>query len=99
MRAVWLENRTLSFRSGVSMPAPGPGEALVAVRLAGICATDLELLKGYYPFSGIPGHEFVGRIAASPAGLIDGRYPLERAAEAFAHAAKPGALKILLEIG
>lgn len=39
---------------------PPPGEALVRVRLAGICNTDLELLRGYKGFAGIPGHEFVG---------------------------------------
>ena len=35
--------------------------------LAGVCSTDLELLRGYYAFSGIPGHEFVGRVVACPA--------------------------------
>lgn len=43
-----------------------PGEALVKVRLAGVCGTDLEIVKGYYPFTGIPGHEFVGQIANLP---------------------------------
>jgi threonine dehydrogenase-like Zn-dependent dehydrogenase len=38
----------------------------VRVLLAGICSTDLELVKGYYPFSGIPGHEFVGLVEDSP---------------------------------
>jgi len=37
--------------------------ALVWVRLAGICNTDVELLQGYYDFRGIPGHEFVGEVA------------------------------------
>jgi len=32
----------------------------VRVHLAGICNTDLELVRGYYPYSGVPGHEFVG---------------------------------------
>ena len=32
------------------------------VRLAGVCATDLELVRGYYPFTGILGHEFVGEV-------------------------------------
>ena len=62
MRAVWLENQALSFRKDVPEPKPLASEALVKVRLAGICGTDLELVKGYYPFSGIPGHEFVGEI-------------------------------------
>lgn len=66
MQALWLENRRLSFRADAPMPEPGPGEALVRVRLAGICGTDIELTRGYYPFSGIPGHEFVGEIVYAP---------------------------------
>jgi 2-desacetyl-2-hydroxyethyl bacteriochlorophyllide A dehydrogenase len=34
--------------------------------MAGICRTDLELMKGYYPFAGVPGHEFVGEIVSAP---------------------------------
>jgi threonine dehydrogenase-like Zn-dependent dehydrogenase len=48
-------------------PAPGPDEALVRVLLAGICNTDLELLRGYYGFSGVAGHEFVGLVEECPA--------------------------------
>ena len=44
------------------MPVPAPGEALVRVRLAGICGTDLEMVQGYMKFGGVPGHEFVGRV-------------------------------------
>jgi threonine dehydrogenase-like Zn-dependent dehydrogenase len=36
--------------------------ALVRVRLAGICNTDVEILRGYHNFRGIPGHEFVGEV-------------------------------------
>jgi len=39
-----------------------PGWALIRVRLAGICNTDVELLHGYYDFHGVPGHEFVGTV-------------------------------------
>src|SRR5260221_1784051 len=46
-------------------PAPARGFALVRVLLSGICNTDLELRRGYHGFSGIPGHEFVGRVEAS----------------------------------
>ncbi len=42
-----------------------PGEALVQVRKAGICATDLELVKGYAGFQGVLGHEFVGTVIAT----------------------------------
>jgi threonine dehydrogenase-like Zn-dependent dehydrogenase len=66
VRAVWLENQRLSVREDVPEPEPLEGEALVRVRMAGICGTDLELVKGYYPFKGIPGHEFVGEIVQAP---------------------------------
>ena len=39
-----------------------PGWALVRVRLAGICNTDVEILRGYHGFRGTPGHEFVGKV-------------------------------------
>ena len=66
MKAVWLENNQLSYRTDFPAPQPGPDEALVKVSLAGVCATDLELVKGYYPYRGIPGHEFVGSIVQAP---------------------------------
>jgi threonine dehydrogenase-like Zn-dependent dehydrogenase len=45
-----------------SRPKLRPGWALVRVRLAGICNTDVELLHGYYNFRGVLGHEFVGTV-------------------------------------
>lgn len=45
-------------------PKLRPGWALVRVRLAGICNTDVEILRGYHQFRGTPGHEFVGTVAA-----------------------------------
>jgi threonine dehydrogenase-like Zn-dependent dehydrogenase len=48
------------------LPVPAPGEALVQVLLAGVCRTDLEVLRGYHAFSGIMGHEFLGRVAGPP---------------------------------
>jgi threonine dehydrogenase-like Zn-dependent dehydrogenase len=44
-------------------PEPGAGEVLVKVRLAGICGTDLQVLRGYHGFRGVMGHEFVGEVA------------------------------------
>lgn len=46
--------------------APRPGEATVRTTLAGVCATDLELVKGYMGFQGVLGHEFVGVVEAAP---------------------------------
>ncbi|HEX8838639.1 MAG TPA: alcohol dehydrogenase catalytic domain-containing protein [Candidatus Acidoferrum sp.] len=40
-----------------------PGWALVRVRVAGICNTDVEILRGYHNFRGTLGHEFVGEVA------------------------------------
>lgn len=44
----------------VPTPRAEKDEALVRVLSAGICNTDLEILRGYMGFKGIPGHEFVG---------------------------------------
>jgi threonine dehydrogenase-like Zn-dependent dehydrogenase len=45
------------------LPKLRPRWALVRVRLAGICNTDVEILRGYHDFTGTPGHEFIGEIA------------------------------------
>ena len=60
MRSVWLENNQISLRD-VSQPNKS-NEMLIKIRKAGICSTDLELVKGYYPYTGILGHEFVGEV-------------------------------------
>ncbi|HEY2092351.1 MAG TPA: alcohol dehydrogenase catalytic domain-containing protein [Thermoanaerobaculia bacterium] len=60
MKCAWLENRTLTYRNDLPLPIAGAGEALVRVLVAGICNTDIELTRGYYPYGGVPGHEFVG---------------------------------------
>jgi len=60
MNALWLENNKIALRD-VTQPR-NPNEALVKIRKAGICSTDLELVKGYYPYTGILGHEFVGEV-------------------------------------
>jgi threonine dehydrogenase-like Zn-dependent dehydrogenase len=44
------------------LPKLRPGWALIHVRLAGICNTDVEILRGYHQFRGVPGHEFVGEV-------------------------------------
>lgn len=60
MNALWLEENKISLRD---IPQTRkPNEALIKIRKAGICSTDLELVKGYYPYTGIIGHEFVGDV-------------------------------------
>lgn len=64
MKALWLESNQISPRD---IPQPDrPNEALIKIRKAGICSTDLELVKGYYPFTGVLGHEFVGEVVDAP---------------------------------
>ena len=57
----------------VAVPDPPGGEALIRVRLAGICATDLELIRGYMNFRGVLGHEFVGEVAGPKTHPLLGR--------------------------
>ena len=66
MIAVWLEDKRVSIRTDVAVPTVEENEILIKVNLAGICGTDLGMLEGYYPFSGILGHEFTGIVAAAP---------------------------------
>jgi alcohol dehydrogenase len=47
------------------LPRVPQGFARIRLLAAGICSTDLELQRGYYGFSGTPGHEFVGEVVAS----------------------------------
>jgi alcohol dehydrogenase len=61
MLAVHLENGRVEVRK---QPLPRIPDGFARIRLlaAGICSTDLELQRGYYGFSGTPGHEFVGEV-------------------------------------
>jgi alcohol dehydrogenase len=65
MRAL-LSDHGLRYDPAYPDPEPLPGEALIRVRLAGICNTDLELVRGYMGFRGVLGHEFVGDVVQSP---------------------------------
>ncbi|MDE2663008.1 MAG: alcohol dehydrogenase catalytic domain-containing protein [Gemmatimonadota bacterium] len=62
MIAAWIDGGRVRVRDDLPRPPLEPGEAIIRVSMAGICGTDLELLRGYRGFSGIPGHEFVGRV-------------------------------------
>ena len=65
MKALVLDH-DVEFRTAHPVPTPGPDEVLVRVLRAGICETDLQLVRGYMGFRGILGHEFVGVAEAGP---------------------------------
>jgi len=64
MRALVFD-QTLAFRPRHSEPPASTGDSAVRVTQAGICATDLEITRGYMGFKGTLGHEFVGVVEHS----------------------------------
>lgn len=70
MKALFFDGLLIHFIDSYRLPAPKENEALIRVLLAGVCGTDLEIIKGYKGFKGVPGHEFVGVVER-----VDGGYP------------------------
>lgn len=64
MHALVFRDGKLVLNHDYPLPAPRAGEALIRVLLAGICNTDLEIVRGYMGFQGVLGHEFVGVVEA-----------------------------------
>lgn len=65
MRALVFDG-SLSLRPRHPEPRSEDGDTLVRVRRAGICATDVQITRGYMGFRGVLGHEFVGEVVSSP---------------------------------
>ncbi len=65
MRAIVLDDQVNLIASRPT-PTPAAGEVLVRVIRAGVCETDLQLIKGYMGFRGVLGHEFVGVAESGP---------------------------------
>mmetsp|Transcript_7197 Transcript_7197/g.21225 ORF Transcript_7197/g.21225 Transcript_7197/m.21225 type:complete len:365 (-) Transcript_7197:33-1127(-) len=61
-----VEGASASLRT-VDVPVPKERECVVRVLIAGVCNTDLEIMKGYMGFAGVVGHEFVGVCESAPA--------------------------------
>jgi alcohol dehydrogenase len=61
MISVYLDAGVVQVREE-GRPERPEGFALIRPILMGVCNTDLELQRGYYGFSGVPGHEFVGEV-------------------------------------
>lgn len=61
MLALYLDGSP-SLRVDYPEPHRHPGEALLGLRLAGICDTDLQLARGYMQYRGVLGHEMVAEV-------------------------------------
>ena len=72
MIAVHLDAGAATIRD-VPRPERPEGFALIRLIQAGICNTDLELQRGYYGFSGTPGHEFVGEVVDADSKQLIGK--------------------------
>jgi threonine dehydrogenase-like Zn-dependent dehydrogenase len=72
MRAI-VFNDGLTYQPRQAEPDLAEGDTLVRVSQAGVCATDLEITRGYMNFRGILGHEFVGQVVQSPAKELVGK--------------------------
>lgn len=66
MKAVLLDERGVSVAADYPEPTLEADEVLVEVRKAGVCETDLQLVRGYMGFRGVLGHEFVGEAKTGP---------------------------------
>lgn len=73
MQALFWDGQHLRLDMAYPTPPADDTTAVVRVHLAGICATDLQILQGYMGFQGIPGHEFVGEVSAGPTELVGTR--------------------------
>jgi len=73
MLAVHLENGAVTVRRA-PLPSRPKGFARLRLLLAGICNTDLELQRGYYGFSGTPGHEFVAEVVEADTPQLIGKH-------------------------
>lgn len=73
MQALHWDGQRFRLRKSYPTPPLSNHAALVRVRLAGICSTDVQICKGYMGFQGVLGHEFVGAVCEGPLELIGKR--------------------------
>lgn len=66
MQGLWIDQQGLRLRQDLPEPEARTGWTRIRVQQAGVCATDLALVRGYMGFSGTPGHEFVGEALDGP---------------------------------
>ncbi|MBI5863544.1 MAG: alcohol dehydrogenase catalytic domain-containing protein [Planctomycetes bacterium] len=80
MQALVVNRRgpgSIEFDEHFAVPEPASHEVLLRVRLASVCSTDLEIVRGYMGFVGVPGHEFVATVERGPDRLLGKRVVAE----------------------
>ena len=73
MRALHWNGNRLQLDPAYPTPQADDHTAVVRLRLAGICSTDLQIFQGYMGFQGVPGHEFVAEVHEGPEHLLGTR--------------------------
>ena len=66
MRGLYVDGGEVRYREDLPALSERSGESRVRILKAGVCATDLALVRGYMNFQGTPGHEFVGVALEGP---------------------------------
>ena len=69
MRALVFDGTTAALQKQYAEPSADDGEVVIRPLRLGVCATDLEICKGYMGFEGVLGHEFVGVVESAADGL------------------------------
>ncbi len=71
MRALIFEQPGDIRVGQLASPTPAPGEAVIRVGAASVCASDLRVFRGekYARAGVVPGHEFAGEVVALGAGV------------------------------
>ncbi len=69
MKAIVLKGPNDFSLQEVDNPIPTAEDVEITVRMAGICGTDVHLLRGRNPFAAypiVPGHEYMGEVIRAP---------------------------------
>lgn len=86
MRAIYYDGRDAVYKEDYPMPVPAGNDSLVQILLAAVCNTDKEVRRGYKPdFTGVMGHEFVGKVISSPNPELVGKRVVGELNEACGH--------------
>ena len=86
MRAIYYDGKDAVYKEDYPMPVPAGNDSLVQILLAAVCNTDKEVRRGYKPdFTGVMGHEFVGKVISSPNPELVGKRVVGELNEACGH--------------